>query len=183
MRIIPSVHTIQSRGELIGICAFAIFIFISGVAVPCTILFFRHNKINKRALLSFILFTSVILLLTLFSRDSSVENTEFRGDILAPIKDYVRYGDNSYLIHWMLNAILFVPSGFSFTKSFKGAKHRLLMSAGIGCLLSTSIELLQYFLFLGQCDINDITANTFGTWFGAVFGIMKERFCNHESVR
>lgn len=72
-------------------------------------------------------------------------------------------------IETFLNVILFIPLGFFLPFLYK-KYNRLANIVLAGFLISLSIELVQMF-DIGTTDINDLIANTLGTFLG--FGIYK----------
>ena len=67
----------------------------------------------------------------------------------------------------MCNILLFIPFGVLFPCKSKGLWFCVLS----GAILSLSIEVIQYVLILGWCEVDDVICNAFGAAIG--FGILK----------
>lgn len=75
-----------------------------------------------------------------------------------------------------MNVVLFYPAGLLaggtwMLKGFTG--KRVVLLAVVGCGVSVSVELLQYFLQLGLAEVDDVIHNTLGMAIGAVVGCVK----------
>ena len=68
-------------------------------------------------------------------------------------------------IRWQiyLNVFLFIPLGFLIPYS---TRLQFVATVLIGCLLSISIEVVQYCLSIGLCEFDDVFNNTIGTLIG-----------------
>ena len=125
---------------------------------------------NKRKIIQsllFIVYTTVILYLTLLDRTPKT-NRIFRPDLFYEIRLFVT-GDASgvhYLTLFIENILFYVPYGFLLPVK-KNRKQVL----SVILLTSVFIELTQYVLILGECEIDDMIANTIGGMIG--FGIYK----------
>lgn len=78
---------------------------------------------------------------------------------------------------FILNALLFVPFGFSALRVFAREREPDVPPAGrpraavvwvvvAGCLLSVSVELFQIYCHGRIATTADVLSNTFGTWIG-----------------
>ena len=156
-------------GITLGCMGYTIALITAVISVPKLLTFFHENrrKMTRSALVMLILTILVLVGITVMSRENR-SGAELRADLLEPLEDLVNRHDGSYMIHWLQNIALFVPSGIFFAATFRNADHVAEMAVQLGCQLSVCIETLQLLLRLGQCDINDITANTLGIWIGAL---------------
>lgn len=124
----------------------------------------HSHEINKSALLLFIGYLLVILFITLFIRKGQ-HNESIRMKLFEDLTDWVRTHDMKYLKHTLQNAALFLPLGILFpmvSGRFEAAVPVVLCAASV----STFIETTQLIFAVGQCDINDIAANTLGALAG-----------------
>ena len=68
-----------------------------------------------------------------------------------------------------MNMLLFLPLGLSLPFALYGKiKHTVLISIGIGFLLSVGVEAAQYFFLLGRCETDDVIMNTLGVLIGSM---------------
>ena len=82
----------------------------------------------------------------------------------------IRYTESAYLLRHAVynlagNVLLFVPLGFFLPwlgRKLRGFFKTLLFAA---CLIVT-VELVQYFTFLGSCDVDDLILNLTGVALG-----------------
>lgn len=69
---------------------------------------------------------------------------------------------------FLKNIVMFIPFGFLMPWDMKWKKALF-----IGLLASSFIEITQYMTMLGECEVDDVIANTCGTVIG---------FCLYEIV-
>lgn len=112
--------------------------------------------------IAFLAYFALILAGTVFGRDGLRNNTEVY--LTQPLRFLtLSDGERGYFFrHFMLNIALFLPLGFFFPGGFRGGKARALDAIAIGCAFSTAIETVQLVAAIGQCDIDDVIANTLG---------------------
>ncbi len=124
------------------------------------------GELNKASLLLFFLYMAAVGYFTIFSR----EEGHSRAILLRfdQLQEAVRKGSLEPLRHAFLNALMFIPLGFLFPLINRDSLARLLYVGPMGLMLSTSIEAIQMFLRIGQCDLEDIISNTLG----AVVGLL-----------
>lgn len=118
----------------------------------------------------FIISTSVILWLTLFSRRSSgVHQTEMR--LMWGLQEMIAGNPNwkQYALYWIENVLLFIPFGFLFPKN----DYRVVLLSGF--LTSICIETVQYFVCLGLCELDDVICNTLGSLAGFLLAMVVQR--------
>jgi len=71
-----------------------------------------------------------------------------------------------FLINVVGNVVAFIPYGFFLPMFMK--KHKNIFTVTIfGALFSLAVELLQYMLYVGSFDVDDLLLNTLGTFLGA----------------
>lgn len=105
----------------------------------------------------FIIFTGIILWITLFSRHVGQR---------IPITGLFWELRNGYWRDIVLNILLFVPLGV-----ISGRWG----TVAFGFVLSVSIELIQYIFCLGQCEVDDVLHNTLGTVIGVLIWIIVKK--------
>ena len=124
------------------------------------------GELNKGMLVLFILYILMVSYITIFSR----EEGHSRAILLRfdSIRDAIRSKSLEPLQHIMLNAVMFIPIGILFPIIYPEKLGKILYVGALGLMLSTIIEATQMFLQIGQCDIEDIVANTAGAVIGAL---------------
>ena len=139
----------------------------------CIVLFFSlygllhyWENLNKGVLLLFLLYLAMVSYVTIFNREEGHSRAILlRFDALQAA---VRKGSLEPLRHAFLNALLFIPLGFLFPMINRDSLARLLYVAPMGLMLSTTIEAVQMFLRIGQCDLEDILSNSMGAVVGLI---------------
>lgn len=124
--------------------------------------FLLHNlrQLNKGAAALFVTYFLAVLFITLLSRQGT-HNTSVITEFVLP----QALRDPDRMRHILQNVALFAPLGVLLP-----AMHRRLrgwywvLLCGMG--LSTMIETIQLLAAAGQCDVNDIAANTLGALLG-----------------
>lgn len=141
--------------------------------LSCSVMFMAlyglvHNfrELNKKMLILFILYLLMVAYVTIFSR----EEGHSRAILLRfdQLREAIRIKSLEPLQHSLLNALMFIPLGLIFPLIRPARLAKITYVGAIGLMLSTGIEATQMFLRIGQCDIEDIAANTAG----AVLGII-----------
>lgn len=67
-----------------------------------------------------------------------------------------------------MNVALFIPLGLSLPYALPDKiKHKVLLTVGVGFVISVGVEAYQYFFSAGRCETDDVLMNTLGTFFGA----------------
>ena len=97
----------------------------------------------------------------------------------ATIKHFLRLlemDSPGLVIHAMINlagnVVMFIPLGFFLPRIFP--KLRGFFKTFFSCtLLIVAVELLQYYTFLGTCDIDDLILNMAGVCIGYAFAVIK----------
>ena len=70
-----------------------------------------------------------------------------------------------------MNVAMFVPIGFLFPLILPEKLNKLSLVIPLGLMLTTLIETTQMLLRMGQCDLEDLVANTVG----AIIGLLLYR--------
>lgn len=87
------------------------------------------------------------------------------------IRRYIRnrqiLGMEIVILNLMGNVIGFVPFGFLLPVVFPKMKKRWIVVSS-GMLISITVEILQLYLRVGSCDVDDVILNTAGTAVGFV---------------
>ena len=132
---------------------FAFFLFV-----------IRHfGELNKTALVMFFLYLLMVSYVTVFSRKGHVQT-----DILLSfdsIQEAINRHSLEPLQHLWLNIVMFVPFGALFA-AIHPSFARLSVVLPLGMLLTTIIETTQLLMRNGQCDLEDLVANTVGACLG-----------------
>ncbi len=127
----------------------------------------NRRYIRKGPLVLFIVYLLTVLSITLLARSS---DSSYTNDIyfqpFAPVLEAIEERSWQPLNHTLLNVAMFVPLGFLFPMIDPEELDRLSYTLPVGLMFSTLIESLQLVFRLGQCDIDDIIANTLGALIG-----------------
>ncbi len=148
-----------------------IFLYVSLILfffISCCIITLKKGVIEGLRISSIVLLIEYVILIFCSTVIFRSTNSEAMFD-MTPFRtydDYQRSGD-FYLSEVLMNIAVFTPVGFL---AYWGCRYiqwwRVLT---IGLTLSVSIELLQFFLKRGFCELDDILANALGCMVG--FGL------------
>lgn len=110
----------------------------------------------------FYCYLALILVITVLGREG--RNVSTMIYLSQPLRFLTLSGEEAgyVLRHFLLNATMFLPLGFLEPKGLRGGSIRVLDTFSIACVLSTAIETVQLAASIGQCDIDDVIANTLG---------------------
>lgn len=72
---------------------------------------------------------------------------------------------------FVANVLLYTPLGFCAVLALR-SRHRLLLATMVGLALCTAVEIAQFYDRGRVTNMSDVYLNTFGTWFGAIVGIL-----------
>ena len=107
---------------------------------------------------------ALVISVTVIFRESGAESRIQ----LEPFRSYWDFGEHSYFLECfaanLLNVALFVPVGFLMGSSFRHIEWKKVVQWG--CLLSIVIEVSQYVLRKGYCEVDDVIHNTLGCLIG-----------------
>lgn len=139
----------------------------------------REEKREKLLLLAFGVYLAALLWVTLLSRIGSDTR-----HIYPPFWSFKAILGGSADAFWetIANIILFIPLGAGL-KLITGWKRRYIVLVGLA--VSVLVEFLQWWLFLGTTEIDDVVTNTIGVAIGAsIFGDKETtRFTKKEIFR
>lgn len=130
------------------------------------ILFFLSHlrELNKNLLLVFVAYLFVVLVLTIFSRHD-LRQTVVQTEVLEGLPQAIRTHSIAPMTHMLENVLLFVPLGLLFPMLHPKLRYWNYSFLN-GAMLSILIETIQMLARLGECDIDDILANTLGAVVG-----------------
>ena len=172
---LPLVLIISQMGGL-SFTFLALLILASFIGVIAFFYFvFKHyREINKGMLVLFLLYLLMISYVTVFSRRGRVQT-----DILLKfdsVEEALRRHSLEPLQHLWLNIAMFVPIGILFPAICPQRLDKLSCVLPLGMLLTTLIETTQLMLRIGQCDLEDMIANTLGACVGLLIFRLYRRF-------
>ena len=162
---VPLMMVIDSMGNT-SFVMLALLLLISCFVLALALFGLIRNfrELDKRMLVLFILYALAVSYVTIFSRSEGHSRAiMLRFDAF---REAMRTNSLEPLEHAMLNAIMFVPLGVLFPLIRRGYLDRWSYVGMLGLMLSTLIEMTQMILTIGQCDIEDIVANTAGALIG-----------------
>lgn len=141
----------------------------AGLAVWLGRLLWRHRReMVSRVLALLAADLAAVLFITLASRLGDPT----RGGLqLVPLLDIIQSARNGLvhpLEHALLNALLFVPTGYLVAQLGPRPLRRVELNFLTGLVLSIAIETIQLVFHLGLCDINDVLFNALGAAAGAL---------------
>lgn len=153
----------------------------AGMAVYLIRLIWRNRKsLVSRAALLLVLDLAAVFFVTLGSRLGEPARGGFQPVPLLQLIQAVQHGSLYLVHHALLNAVLFVPTGFILPQLGPVQLRRTGMNFWAGFVLSTTIETVQLIAHLGLCDINDIIFNALGAAAGTV---LYHFFCSPQKHR
>lgn len=150
-----------------GTAIFFLLLLTSLVSFVGLIVFLVQNRreIRGTMLLCFGLFFLVILYITLLSRGGTRESA-VKMEAFGDFKTALETHSWEPISHFLLNALMFVPLGFFLAGVRKTGVLKFGTVALQGLTFSTLIETLQLVTHRGECDLDDIIANTLGAMAG-----------------
>lgn len=139
---------------------------------------------NKRRVLLWTLFTAYcgfVLWMTILNRTPSTVR-QFEIQPFWAIKELIEKNPEAFedILLYLENILLFIPFGFLLCSLKRLGWKRTLT---VGLLVSTMIELVQYVFGLGLAEIDDLTANTFGTMLGFASWVVLNKYKNKRFDR
>lgn len=126
---------------------------------------------NRKMLLLFGIYFALVAYVTIFTRIGSVD-TAVLTTPFDDLRDAFVRRDPAMAWHFFLNVLMFVPFGYLIPATNPRYLRKWSFSMMGGLIVSTVIEACQLLFQLGQSDVDDIIANTFG----AVLGYVLVRF-------
>ena len=151
-------------GDL-GMVLYTLCLLFALVEIGNIILTVSHGRgeIKPQYAVLFVLYILAILVVTLITRQTRTE-TVLQTELFASVKS-------------ILNVVMFMPLGYLFVQMHPRKLGDAAQVLGIGVMLSTIIESCQLIFRLGNCDVDDILANTFG----ALLGLVLYKIVHHSS--
>ena len=172
---LPLVLILSQMGDLsftfLSLLILATFI---GVIAFFYFVFKHFREINKGMLVLFLLYLLMMSYVTVFSRRGRVQT-----DILLKfdsVEEALRRHSLEPLQHLWANIAMFVPIGILFPAICPQRLNKLSFVLPLGMLLTTLIETMQLMLRIGQCDLEDMVANTLGACVGLLLFRLYRRF-------
>ena len=164
-------------------------IFVSALMLGACITIFlilayllRHFRELQKGWLGLLLvYLFALGYMTIFSRDGSNSTAIFTG--FTSIEEALRTGSIEPLHHLFLNVFLFVPIGFLFPFIQPEHLNKLMLVTIISAMITVTIESIQLMLQLGQCDLEDIVANTVGGILGFLGYRIYARFFGGKHIQ
>lgn len=148
-------------GIAAGIVVLVFLNFINSRRVKC-----GKEPVTVPAAVSFYMYLAVLLVITLFSRESGSGNG---FDMVLFSTWGINARNNAYLVE---NILLFIPYGIVCPWYFKNCRG-LIKTAALGLVTSAGIECLQLMTRRGVFQIDDILTNLLGSMIGyLIFGCM-----------
>ena len=163
----------QSNSMDFVFLAILILMACIGVFALLTGLIRHFREISKGMLALFVSYILMTGYITIFSRaERSATEILLRFD---SIEEAVRLHSAEPLQHLWLNIVMFVPVGLLFPL-IDERLNKWSYVFPLGLMLSTVIETTQLLLRLGQCDVEDLAANTLGACAGLLLYRLYRRF-------
>ncbi len=142
-----------------------IFMVLSGTGYVVYRCVKEKKYMNWLMLLVFLIYCAIVVAVTILIRrgtfSKSINMIPFGRVIKA-----VSTGQMDSVEHDILNILLFIPFGFLLAHINKQVFRKTVFALIFGLAASSVIETIQLVFHLGECDINDIIANTLGSVVG-----------------
>lgn len=123
------------------------------------------DTMNWTMFFIFLAYAALVAYVTIFVRVGTV-NTSIRMEPFERLIKAFETGSFEAMEHDVLNMLMFVPLGGLIPLLNTKVFQKLGDACLFGLIASTTIETTQLIAQLGQCDINDIIANTLGAVVG-----------------
>ncbi len=125
----------------------------------------NRRTVRWDVIVIFLVYLAIVAYATVFMRrgsySESVNMIPFSNLKLERIS-----GQSGFLEHFILNVLMFVPIGFLIPIINRKVFAKTTFAFLFGFAASVSIETIQLVFHLGECDINDVIANTLGALVG-----------------
>lgn len=131
------------------------------------------RRINKIALLLFVIYAGCVFYLTIMGRDRN-QHTDL---LIVPFRrmlQQLQRGNREILRHTLLNVVMTVPLGI-LIPLIHPRLNKLSYAFLSGMMVSVLIETAQLVFKLGECDVDDIIANTLGAVIGYLLCIFVQK--------
>ncbi len=155
----------------------ALLMLIASVALCLSVygILRDFRSLNKGMLALFLVYMLAMSYITYFSRDVRRHSVIMMVPFAA-LKSALKSGSQEALNHLMLNVAMFVPLGMLLPAVCPQKLARLRFVLPIAMMCTTLIESLQLITRMGDCDIDDIIANTSGAVIGYFLYKLYRRF-------
>lgn len=141
----------------------------------------NFSKMKKGALVLFAVYLLAVAYITIFSRNNNAHSISVLVGF-SSLQEALEAKSLQPLRHMLLNVIMFIPLGFLLPLSHPSRLDKLLIVVPICALLSVMIESIQLILGLGQCDVEDLVANTLGGGVGLLLYWIYARLFHQYAV-
>lgn len=159
----------QYSGHAIMVLYVVLVCHAAGAAVYfIRLIWHNRKKLVSSAALLLILDLAAVFFVTLGSRLGEPARGGFQLVPFLSLIQAVQRGSLYLVHHALLNAVLFIPTGFILPQLGPAQLRRIGMNFWVGLVLSTAIETIQLIAHLGLCDINDIIFNALGAAAGTI---------------
>lgn len=154
-------------------------VFLSRVAISLLILFclifasyrlYKCRKFDKYQFTSSIILSLYLVLMLYLTVLGRYSHDEYRSQIMI-FGSYQNLFTNFDFMNFamiILNIAMFIPVGFVLPIVLKNCRHKYMLSMLIALLLTSAIEVAQYFSRTGTFETDDI----FNNMLGAVIGLL-----------
>lgn len=155
----------------------ALMLLFASVSLFLTIygLIRDFRKLNKGMLAVFLVYMFALAYITFFSREVRDQTVI----TIVPFNSFakaLRTHSPDAINHLLLNVALFIPMGLLLPMIYPEKLASIFFVLPMGMMCTTLIESIQLILRLGNCDIDDIIANTLGTLLGYLIYLLFRRF-------
>ena len=144
--------------------ALLLFVLVSLVLVirGCVL---HRDSMNWLPTAAFAAFCVLIAYGTVIMRQGT-ESTSIVMEPFQRLKEALETGNPEELNHDLTNMLMFIPLGLLLPLMNRKVFNKASFAFLFGMVVSTLIESVQLLFRLGECDINDIIANTLGAVVG-----------------
>ena len=77
---------------------------------------------------------------------------------------------------------MFIPLGYILPEAFNCFAEKLWKVISAGCMFSVIIEVGQYILHVGLCELDDVFNNTLGCFMGLLIWGIISRVCGRKRI-
>jgi len=142
----------------------------------CLPRFFTARKFRQLSVVLVVCCLVVIVGTTLFTRSLVTREPSF-----IPFHSYfeaVHTGNVEIYRSNLMNTLLFYPFGLFLASAFQEDRKKLLLGLVFAAVLSTEIELCQFWFHLGNPEIDDVLHNTLGMLLGLAVPCFMKKICS-----
>ena len=153
-----------------------LLIFLAAAVLSAAVYGLLRNfrELNKGMLVLFLVYLLGLAYITLMSRSSRTADKTIRMVPFASLSQ-LRTSTTDMLNHMLLNVAMFVPLGLLFPLIYPAKLGKFLYAVGMGLMCTVIIESVQMMFQLGQCDVDDMIANTIGAIAGYLVFLLYQR--------